>query len=63
MEAEIQSFSPPEGEEPPPITTQVETWAEYHVEGQAIRQTRFVWKLIKEDNAWKIDGILATASE
>jgi hypothetical protein len=67
LEAEVLSFSPPLGDQatpeiPAPITTQVETWAEYHIAGQPMEPTRILWQLAKQDNQWKIQGILATES-
>jgi len=67
LEAEILSFMPPLGDQatpetPTPITTQVETWAEYHIAGQPVEATRIRWELVKQDNRWRIQHILATES-
>lgn len=67
LEAEILSTSllrgdGPTPEAPAPITTQVETWAEYHIAGQPMEPTRIRWELVKQDNRWKITGILAIES-
>jgi hypothetical protein len=64
LEAEILSFAGPIGEQatpeaPQPITTQVETWAEYHIPGEPVVLTRVLWELLKEENQWKIVKILA----
>jgi hypothetical protein len=64
LEAEILAFRGPLDEEatpvaPTPITTQVETWAEYQQPGQPVQLTRILWQLVQQDNQWKIEKILA----
>lgn len=67
LEAEVLTAIPPLGDQPTPetptpMTTQVETWAEYHIAGQPMEPTRIRWELVKQDNRWKISGILASES-
>ena len=63
LEAEIRSFNTSlsaqvTGEEPTPITTQVETVAQYQISGEGVRQVRFKWQLVQQGNEWKIDDII-----
>ncbi|MBN1641839.1 MAG: hypothetical protein JXA09_11450 [Anaerolineae bacterium] len=63
LEAEIRSFNTSlsaqvTGGQPPPITTQVETVAQYQIPGQGVQQRRVVWQLVQEGNEWKIEDIL-----
>jgi hypothetical protein len=63
MSAEMQSYrtsitTQGSGQKPPPITTQVETRAEYRVQGRPVTQTTIVWELIKDEDVWKINDIL-----
>jgi hypothetical protein len=62
LEAEVLSFRGPLDEEatpiaPVPITTQVETSAEYHLSGQPVQTVRILWQLVQQDNQWKIEKI------
>jgi hypothetical protein len=64
LEAEVLSFRGPLDEEatpiaPVPITTQVETSAEYHLSGQPVQTVRILWQLVQQDNQWKIEKISA----
>jgi hypothetical protein len=63
LEAEVESFETSvdrqdAGEEPPPIVTRVETWAEYAAPGYDTERTRVIWELIRVDNHWQINDIL-----
>lgn len=68
LETEIKSFdasvqSQEAGQKPVPITTQVETRAQYDVVGQTPHTTTVVWELVKTDDIWQINDILSIETE
>ena len=65
LDSEIRSFgasidSQGTDQKPAPITTQVETQAEYHLAGDKVKLVRIVWEMVKEDDGWKINDIIET---
>ncbi len=51
--ADMQAFSQGHGV----IATTVQTLSEHRIQGKAPRQVNVEWRLIKEDNTWKIDDV------